>query len=189
VQINDPDRPARHAMEMGDLASRASGGHQRRVALYPGTFDPVTRGHVDIAARAARLVDELVVAVYATPNKTLLFSTEERVELWRDAIEESHLNNVRVSPYEGLTTEFARSVGAQAIIRGMRAVSDFEVEFQQALMYRELAPEIETLMIATSLRHVFVSSSLIKEVCRLGGDLQDLVTPRVARALREKFAR
>jgi pantetheine-phosphate adenylyltransferase len=163
--------------------------HRRLVAVYPGSFDPVTRGHLDIASRAARLVDELVVAVYATPSKSLLFSTAERVDLWRDAIAEAELANARVEAYEGLTTEFARLMGAQAIVRGLRAVSDFEVEFQQALMYRKLAPEIETLMIVTSLRHLFLSSSLLKEVARLGGDLDGLVTARVARALHDKFAR
>jgi pantetheine-phosphate adenylyltransferase len=157
------------------------------IALYPGSFDPVTKGHLDIAARASNLVDRLVVAVYATPSKNLLFSTEERVALWRDAIVEAGLDNVHVSEYEGLTTEFARQVGAAAIVRGLRAVSDFEVEFQQALMYRKLAPEIETLMIVTSLRYLFLSSSLLKEVARLGGDMEDMVPGSVARALQAKF--
>jgi pantetheine-phosphate adenylyltransferase len=155
--------------------------------VYPGSFDPVTKGHVDIAARASNLVDRLIVAVYATPSKNLLFTTDERVALWRDAAAESGLSNVEVSSYEGLTTEFARHVGATAIVRGLRAVSDFEVEFQQALMYRKLAPEIETLMIVTSLKHLFLSSSLLKEVARLGGDMEDMVPGRVARALRAKF--
>lgn len=163
-------------------------GHKRLVAVYPGSFDPLTRGHLDIATRAAKLVDELVVAVYATPSKNLLFSTDERVDLWHDAIAYAQLSNVRVSAYEGLTTTFARGVGALAIVRGLRAVSDFEVEFQQALMYRKLAPEIETLMIVTSLSHLFVSSSLLKEVAKLNADMEDLVTPTVARALRDKFA-
>lgn len=166
----------------------ADGGHKRLTAVYPGSFDPLTLGHLDIAARAAKLVDELVVAVYATPSKNLLFTTDERVELWRDAIAYARLPNVRVNAYEGLTTTFARGVGALAIVRGLRAVSDFEVEFQQALMYRKLAPEIETLMIVTSLTHLFVSSSLLKEVARLNADMDDLVTPGVARALRSKFS-
>jgi pantetheine-phosphate adenylyltransferase len=164
---------------------------QRRrplIAVYPGSFDPVTKGHVDIAARASHLVDRLIVAVYATPSKNLLFSTDERVALWRDAAAEAGLSNVEVSGYEGLTTEFARRVGATAIVRGLRAVSDFEVEFQQALMYRQLAPEIETLMIVTSLKHLFLSSSLLKEVAKLGGDMEDMVSASVARALRAKFA-
>jgi pantetheine-phosphate adenylyltransferase len=169
-------------------ATDTPSAHKRLVAVYPGSFDPLTLGHLDIATRAAKLVDELIVAVYATPSKHLLFTTDERVELWRDAVAYARLPNVRVSGYEGLTTTFARGVGALAIVRGLRAVSDFEVEFQQALMYRKLAPEIETLMIVTSLSHLFVSSSLLKEVARLNADMDDLVTPRVARALRSKFA-
>lgn len=179
--------PVRTGTRSGDAPT--SVGHGRVVAVYPGSFDPATLGHVDIATRAAHIVDELIVAVYATPSKNLLFTTEERVALWRDAIAETGLANVRVEPYEGLTTTFARQVGAQAIVRGLRAVSDFEVEFQQALMYRKLAPEIETIMIVSSLRHLFVSSSLLKEVARLGGDVNDLVTPSVARVLRDKFGR
>jgi pantetheine-phosphate adenylyltransferase len=178
--------------QQGDTASeqaRSQGGHRRLVAIYPGSFDPVTRGHLDIAMRAAKLVDELVVGVYATPSKNLLFSSEERMQLWQEAVAESGLTNVRVDQYEGLTTEHARRVGALAIVRGLRAVSDFEVEFQQALMYRKLAPEVETLMVVTSLNYLFLSSSLLKEVTRLDGDLEDLVTPGVARALRGKFGR
>jgi pantetheine-phosphate adenylyltransferase len=188
VQTQDPERPARWTPRSGEGAGEPTGAAKRLVAVYPGSFDPVTRGHLDIATRAAHLADVLVVAVYATPSKNLLFSVQERVDLWHDAVAQAGLTNVRVSAYEGLTTEFARSVGAQAIVRGLRAVSDFEVEFQQALMYRKLAPEIETLMIVTSLRHLFVSSSLLKEVARLGGDLHDLVTPAVAQALQRKFA-
>ena len=160
----------------------------RRVAVYPGSFDPVHRGHLDIAKRAAGLVDELIVAVYATPNKSLLFSTEERVRLWRKTIAEEGLPNVRVEPFEGLVIDFARSVNAQAIVRGLRAVTDFELEFQQALMNRKLAPEIETLMIITDIRYLFVSATLLKEVARLGGDLDGIVTTTVANALKEKLA-
>lgn len=158
-----------------------------RVAVYPGSFDPVHRGHLDIAKRAARLVDELIVAVYSTPNKNLLFSTDERVRLWRETIAEEGLANVRVEPFEGLVIDFARHIGAQAIVRGLRAVTDFELEFQQALMNRKLAPEIETLMIVTALPHLFISSSLLKEVGKLGGDLDGIVTPGVARALAKRF--
>ena len=160
----------------------------RRVAVYPGSFDPVHRGHLDIAKRAAGLVDELIVAVYATPNKSLLFSTEERVRLWRKTIAEEGLRNVRVEPFEGLVIDFARSVGAQAIVRGLRAVTDFELEFQQALMNRKLAPEIETLMIITDLRYLFVSATLLKEVARLGGDLDGIVTTTVAQALKKQLS-
>ncbi len=161
----------------------------RRVAVYPGTFDPVHKGHIDIARRAAKLVDELVVAVYRTPSKHLMFSTEERLALWRECIADDELTNVRVEPFDGLIVEFARSVGAQAIVRGLRAVTDFEYEFQQALMNRKLAPEIETLMVVTALGHLFISSSLLKEVARLHGDLDGLVTANVARAIQAKLAR
>jgi pantetheine-phosphate adenylyltransferase len=165
----------------------ASAPAHRLVAVYPGTFDPVHCGHLDIATRAARLVDELVVAVYATPSKNLLFSTEERVALWEEAVRDAGLANVRVAPFEGLIVDFARQVGAQATVRGLRAVTDFEYEFQQALMNRKLAPEIETLMIITSLPHLFISSSLLKEVARLHGDLDGIVTPAVNTAIRRRF--
>lgn len=189
MPMDDTGPTGPKASDSGTAADHDAAKHKRLVAVYPGSFDPVTRGHLDIATRAAHLVDELYVAVYATPSKNLLFTTEERVGLWEDAVAEARLTNVHVRLYEGLTTEYARSVGAQAIVRGLRAVSDFEVEFQQALMYRKLAPEIETLMIVTSLRHLFLSSSLLKEVARLGGNLDDLVTEAVAHALRRKFAR
>lgn len=159
----------------------------RRVAVYPGSFDPIHKGHLDIGRRAATLVDELVVAVYATPGKQLLFSTEERVRLWREVVAEEGLSNVRVEPFAGLIVQFARAVGAQAIVRGLRAVTDFELEFQQALMNRKLAPEIETIMIVTALPHLFISATLLKDVARLGADLDGLVTPGVARALRERL--
>ncbi|HKB47828.1 MAG TPA: pantetheine-phosphate adenylyltransferase [Ktedonobacterales bacterium] len=157
--------------------------------MYPGTFDPVHKGHLDIARRAAKLVDELVVAVYRTPSKHLMFSTEERLALWRECIADDELSNVRVEPFDGLIVEFARSVGAQAIVRGLRAVTDFEYEFQQALMNRKLAPEIETLMVVTALGHLFISSSLLKEVARLHGELDGLVTANVARAIQAELAR
>ena len=162
--------------------------HRRVIAVYPGSFDPVHRGHMDIAARAARIVDELVIAVYATPGKNLMFTTEERVALWQDAVRVAGLTNVRVAPFEGLIVDFARKVGAQATVRGLRAVTDFEYEFQQALMNRNLAPEIETLMIITALPHLFISSSLLKEVARLNGDLDGIVTPAVGDAIRRRLA-
>ena len=170
----------------GDAAG-ASAGKRPLIAVYPGTFDPVHNGHIDIARRAAHLVDELVVAVYATPSKNLLFTTEERVALWRETAALHGLTNVRVEPFEGLTVDVARRVGAQALVRGLRAVTDFELEFQQALMNRNLAPEIETLMIVTALKHLFVSASLLKEVARLGGDLDGIVSPNVARAIHAKL--
>jgi pantetheine-phosphate adenylyltransferase len=167
---------------------RATMGEDKRlVAVYPGSFDPVHRGHIDIAKRAAGVVDELIIAVYATPNKKLLFSTDERVQLWHEVISEEKLKNVRVERFEGLVIDFARTVGALSIVRGLRAVTDFELEFQQALMNRKLAPEIETLMIITDLRYLFVSATLLKEVARLGGDLDGIVTANVASALKQKL--
>ena len=185
--------PAGKASDLADpsaeqrVATPPGADHTRLIAVYPGTFDPVHNGHIDIARRAAHLVDELVVAVYATPSKHLLFSTEERVEMWRATIADLGLTNVRVEPFAGLTVEVARRVGAKAIVRGLRAVTDFELEFQQALMNRNLAPEIETLMIVTALKHLFVSASLLKEVARLDGELDGIVTPTVARAIRAKL--
>ncbi|MGZ3715850.1 MAG: pantetheine-phosphate adenylyltransferase [Ktedonobacterales bacterium] len=170
-------------------STTAMTGTLRRIAVYPGTFDPVHRGHLDIAKRAAKLVDELVVAVYKTPSKNLLFTTDERVALWQECIAAEGLTNVRVESFEGLIVEFARTQGAQATVRGLRAVTDFEYEFQQALMNRKLAPEIETLMIITALPHLFISSSLLKEVARLGGDLDGIVPPNVERALHNRLGR
>lgn len=177
----------------GDAATQRSSRQPQdassrpRIAIYPGSFDPMHRGHLDIAKRAARLVDELIIAVTVTSGKNLMFSVEERMALWCEAIADEGLTNVRVASFEGLTVTFARSVGAQAIIKGLRAVTDFEYEFQQALMNRKLAPEIETLMIVTALPHLFISSSLLKEVGKLGGDLDGIVTPGVARALAKRF--
>jgi len=177
------------ASQGGMAQGRATMGEDKRlVAVYHGSFDPVHRGHLDIAKRAAGLVDELVIAVYSTPNKKLLFTTDERVQLWRETVAEEGLSNVRVAPFEGLVIDYARTIGAQAIVRGLRAVTDFELEFQQALMNRKLAPEIETLMIITDLRYLFVSATLLKEVALLGGDLDGIVTTKVADALKHKLS-
>lgn len=156
--------------------------------MYPGSFDPVTNGHLDIAARASKLVDTLVIAVYKSPAKNLLFSIEDRVRLWQDSIEERSLTNVRVEPFEGLIVDFVRAVGGQAIIRGLRATTDFEVEFQQALMNHKMAPEIEVLCMITDLQYLFLSSSMLKEVARLKGDYQSLVPKCVAEALERRYS-
>lgn len=158
------------------------------IALYPGAFDPITNGHIDVAQRAARLFDLLVVAVYAGSDrldKTALFSPEERRDMARTAL--AGLANVRVDIFSGLTVDYARAVGAQTIVRGLRAVSDFEYEFKLAHMNRHLAPEIDVVCLMTSSQNSFISSSLIKEVARLGGDVSGLVPDHVARALRQKF--
>ena len=155
------------------------------IALYPGSFDPVTNGHLDIATRAAALFEQLVVGVYDMPPKDLLFTTEERVELWRQAV--AHLPNTKVEAYTGLTVEFARKVKARVMVRGLRMSSDFEQEFEMALMNKKLAPDLEVICLMTNLEYEFLSASLLKEVAELGGCIQDLVPEHVAVALRQKF--
>jgi pantetheine-phosphate adenylyltransferase len=161
-------------------------GH-KRIAVYPGSFDPLTNGHLDIARRAARIFDSLIVAVYALPAKNLLFSLEERMQLWQEVIASEELPNVRVDKFSELLVEYVRSVGGQVIIKGLRSPNDFDAEFQQGLMNRKLAPEIETVCLLTNLQHLFVSSSLLKEVAHLGGDVTDMLPAPVLQALRIKF--
>jgi pantetheine-phosphate adenylyltransferase len=158
-----------------------------RIAVYPGSFDPLTNGHLDIAKRAARLFDTLIVAVYAIPAKNLLFSVDERLQLWREVIADERLTNIQVEQYTELSVEYVRSVGGIAIIKGLRSPNDFEAEFRQGLMNRKLAPEIETVCLLTNLENLFVSSSLLKEVAYLGGNVTDLLPPVVVRALQAKL--
>ena len=154
-------------------------------AIYPGSFDPVTNGHLDIANRAAALFDQLIIGVYDRPSKHLMFSTEERVNLVKKAV--AHLPNVRVTAYEELTVDFARKMKAKVIVRGLRMSSDFEREFEMALMNKQLNREIELVCLMTSLEYQFLSSSLLKEACELGGDITGLVPKHVAIALKKKF--
>src|SRR5215472_4419827 len=160
---------------------------RQRIAVYPGSFDPLTSGHLDIARRAAGLFDTLIVAVYAFPAKNLFFSVDERVDLWQRVLAEEALTNVRVDQFSSLLVEYVRSLGGQAIIKGLRSPNDFESEFQQGLMNRKLAPEIETVCLLTNLEHLFVSSSLLKEIAHLGGDVQDMLPSVVVQALQKKF--
>jgi pantetheine-phosphate adenylyltransferase len=156
------------------------------IAVYPGTFDPLTYGHMDIIERAAALVSKLIVGIYENPSKQPLFSLEQRVSLVEEAV--SELSNVRVKAFKGLTVDFMRQVGGKVMIRGLRANSDFEREFEMALMNRKLAPDIELLCLMTSSQYQFLSSSLIKEVAKLGGCLEGMVPPHVAIALKEEFS-
>lgn len=155
-------------------------------AIYPGSFDPVTTGHLDVLDRAARLFDEVIVAVAYNDQKQALFSSEERMTLLKGATE--RLKNVRVERFDGLLVEFARQQEAGAVIRGLRAVSDFEFEFQMALMNRKLEPEIETIFLTPREEYTYLSSRLVKEIARLGGNVDPFVPPSVAEALRTKFA-
>ena len=154
-------------------------------ALYPGSFDPVTVGHVDVATRASRLFEKLIISVYETPSKDLLFNTEERLQLMKDAC--SHLPNVEVIKFSGLVVRCAKCVGAQVIVRGLRSGSDFEYEFDMAFMNRKLEPEVDLVCFMTSQDYMFVSASLLKEVARLGGDITEMVPPNVAKAVYSKF--
>ena len=151
--------------------------------LYPGSFDPVTNGHLDVLQRASRLFDEVIVAVAHHNAKQALFSVAQRVHLLRQSV--GHLNNVRITSFEGLLVNFARDQGAQALIRGLRAVSDFEFEFQMALMNRSLQPDLETLFLMPSEEYTYLSSRMVKEVSRLGGDVKRFVPECVVGALRD----
>mgnify|MGYP002152315365 CR=1 FL=1 len=156
-----------------------------RTVVYPGTFDPITNGHVDLIHRAARLFDRVVVAVAADTGKMPLFSTDERVELVRGSIADHA--NVEILPFEGLLVNFARDFGVSVIMRGLRAVSDFEYEFQLAGMNRRMAPDIETLFLTPAEQYAYISSSLVREIARLRGDVSTFVTPTVQAALRARF--
>ena len=154
-------------------------------ALYPGSYDPVTVGHVDIVARAAKQFEKLVVAVYETPSKSLLFSTDEREQLMKDACK--HIPNVEVTRFSGLVVRYAKDIGAGVIVRGLRSGSDFEYEFDMAFMNRRLEPEVDLVCFMTSQDYMFVSASLLTEVAKLGGDITEMVPPDVAQAVYKKF--
>ena len=161
-----------------------------RVAMCPGTFDPVTLGHLDIIARASRIFAEVIIAVTdGSFKKEPMFSTEERIGFVRQAARELELNNVRVEPLRELVTEHARQLGAHAIVKGLRAISDFDYEFQMAQINKHLAPELETVYLPASPRFSFMSSSGVREVAAWGGDVEAWVPAHVARALRERSPR
>ena len=154
--------------------------------VYPGSFDPITNGHADLIQRAARLLGQVIVGIARNISKHPLFSLDERIDLVRAAI--GDLPNVRVMPIDGLLVDFVTSQNAQVILRGLRAVSDFEYEFQLATMNRHLRPQIETIFLTPAEQHSFISSSLVKEVARFGGDVSVFLHPTVAAALRERIA-
>jgi pantetheine-phosphate adenylyltransferase len=154
-------------------------------ALYAGSFDPVTNGHIDIATRASNLFDKVIIGVFATPQKHLTFNADERVDLARRAV--AHLKKVEVRAYKGMTVEFAREVGARVMVRGLRMVGDFEWEFEMAMMNKLLAADLELVCFMASQQYQFLSASLMKEVCALGGDISSLVPPHVAAALKKKI--
>ncbi len=155
-------------------------------ALTPGTFDPITSGHLDVIARASQLVDEVVVAVADSQKKGPLFTLEERVELVRQAT--AHLLNVRVEPFKGLLVDFAKELDATVVVKGLRAITDFEYEFQMTAMNYQLSPQLETLFIMSPPQYMYLSSSIVREISKMGGDIQQFVRPFVYEALKKKYA-
>lgn len=154
-------------------------------AVFPGTFDPIHYGHIDIARRAASMFDELIVAVYDRPLKNLLFSPEERLELVQEAF--ANDAKIKVVGYRGLTIQFCQAINAQVIVRGLRVFSDFEHEFRMALANHRLAPDVEVIALITHEEHTFLSSTTVREIASLGGDVSSLVTPSVYKALKTRF--
>lgn len=155
------------------------------VAVYPGTFDPVHYGHLDIASRAATIFDHLIVAVYDRPLKNILFSVEERLDMMQKALQD--ISNIAIESYSGLTVEYVRQKKSRVIVRGLRIAYDFELEYQMALTNKKLAPEVESICLMTSLEHAFLSSSIVKEVAMVGGCVEKMVPPHVVVALKRKF--
>jgi pantetheine-phosphate adenylyltransferase len=159
--------------------------NQHRIAVYPGTFDPITNGHIDLVARAARVFSKVVVAIAESPHKKPLLSLDERILLSRNEL--SGVENVEVLGFSNLLVDFVQQIGAGVLIRGLRAVSDFEYEFQLASMNRRLAPNVETLFLTPDEEYSFISSSLVKEIARLDGDVSGFVSDEVRQAMRRRF--
>jgi pantetheine-phosphate adenylyltransferase len=157
----------------------------KRIAIYPGSFDPITKGHIDILERGLKLFDKIIVAILINPAKQSLFSVDERIEMMSVSLK--GISNIEIDTFDGLLVDYAAKKKAHAILRGMRAVSDFEYEFQLALMNRKLNREIQTVFLMTGLRWIFTSSSIIKEAARFGGNINGMVPPIVAKKLKEKF--
>jgi pantetheine-phosphate adenylyltransferase len=159
----------------------------KRVAVYPGTFDPITNGHIDLIYRALEFVDELIIAILVNSEKKPLFSVKERIALMKNVFPKHE--RIRIDQFDGLLVDYASRIGAQIILRGLRAVSDFDYEFQMALMNRRLEPQIETLFLVPAEQYTYVSSKLVKEITALGGTVKGLVPPEVEKRMREKFHR
>ncbi len=157
-----------------------------RIAVYPGTFDPITNGHTDLVSRAARVFPKVIIAIAESPHKTPLFTLEERIDMARRDMAE--WKNVEVVGFSNLLVEFVQQIGASVIIRGLRAVSDFEYEFQLASMNRHIAPDVETLFLTPDEDYSFISSSLVKEVARLNGDVSEFVCQEVQAAMQKRFS-
>ncbi len=159
----------------------------KRVAVYPGTFDPITNGHIDLIKRALGFVDELIIAILINSEKKPLFSVKERIGLMKNVLPQS--KRIRIDQFDGLLVDYASKAGAQIILRGLRAVSDFDYEFQMALMNRRLEPQIETVFLVPAEQYTYVSSKLVKEITALGGAVTGLVPPEVEKRMKEKFHR
>jgi pantetheine-phosphate adenylyltransferase len=157
----------------------------QRIAIYPGSFDPVTNGHIDIAKRGLLLFDRIIIAILYNPGKQSLFPVDERLEMLNESM--SGIEGIEFDTFDGLTVDYARRRNARAILRGMRAVSDFEYEFQLALMNRKLNRDVETVFLMTGMRWIFTSSSIIKEAAKFGGDISEMVPPNVENRIKHKF--
>jgi pantetheine-phosphate adenylyltransferase len=155
-------------------------------AFYPGSFDPIHNGHIDIARRASKIFDEVIVGVYDLPKKKVLFDVDSRVKMVEESL--SGVTNIRVDKFSGFTVDYAQQEDAIVLIRGLRVFSDFEAEFRMGLANKKLAPDIETVAIMTDEKHVYISSSTIREIAELGGDVTSMVPPHVAEALKQRFA-
>jgi pantetheine-phosphate adenylyltransferase len=156
-------------------------------AIYPGTFDPITKGHIDLAERASKLFDEVVIAIAASPSKQPLFDVDERLEMAQISL--SHIDNISVAGFDGLLIECVRSAQAQVVLRGLRAVSDFEYEFQLAAMNRRLDPTVETMFLTPSENYTFLSASMVKEIASLGGDVSQFLHPQINKRLADRLGR
>jgi pantetheine-phosphate adenylyltransferase len=157
----------------------------KRIAIYPGSFDPVTNGHLDIVARGLKLFDKVIVAIMHNPGKNAMFTLEERIDMLKASLKK--FSNVEIDTFNGLTVEYAKKKKAQGILRGLRALSDFEYEFQMALMNRKLNREVQTIFLMTGMRWIYTSSSIIKEAARFGGNVNGMVPSLVQRKLKQKF--